>query len=32
MFAGNNNLKRENYDSNYCDCSSYLGSLVGFHV
>lgn len=26
MFAGNNNLKRENYDSNYCDCSSrYLG-------
>lgn len=30
MFAGNNNLKRENYDSNYCDCSSrYLGSLVG---
>lgn len=22
MFAGNNNLKRENYDSNYCDCSS----------
>ena len=29
MFAGNNNLKRENYDSNYCDCSSrYLGSLL----
>ena len=33
MFAGNNNLKRENYDSNYCDCSSrYLGSLVGFNA
>lgn len=33
MFAGNNNLKRENYDSNYCDCSSrYLGSLVGFSM
>lgn len=30
MFAGNNNLKRENYDSNYCDCSSRY--LVGFHV
>lgn len=29
MFAGNNNLKRENYDSNYCDCSSrYLGSWL----
>lgn len=29
MFAGNNNLKRENYDSNYCDCSSrYLAAWL----